>query len=70
MAKKESEILDLHESRSVEISEIVFALIFSYLNLQLCRTSFVLFQNISKLNTRQKRSSKGYNLFMVAKLKI
>ena len=30
MAKKESEILDLHESRLVEISETVFALIFSY----------------------------------------
>ena len=71
MAKKESGNSDLHESRSVEISEPVFTLIFSYfLESSIMQNFICLFLNISRLSTSQKLSFKSYNLFMVANLKI
>ena len=71
MAEKESENSNMHEFPSIEISETVSTLIFSYfLESSIVKTSFVLFLNFSRLNTRQKLSSKGYNLFVVANLKI
>ena len=47
MVEKESENSNLHESRSIEISEYFLHLSFSeFLNIHLCRTSFVFFDRI------------------------
>ena len=72
MAEKENEKSNMHESRLVEISETVSTLIFSYFLVSSIMQNFncLFFYNISRLNTIQKLSSKSYNLFMIANLKI